>query len=63
MEWEVSGFYRGKTIEQLTIADPMYFMNLGVQKTVIKGKGTLRLNVRDPFHWHAVQGKNGIQRY
>jgi iron complex outermembrane receptor protein len=54
---EVSGFYRGKTIEQLTIADPMYFMNLGVQKTVIKGKGTLRLNVRDPFHWQQFRGR------
>lgn len=54
---EVSGFYRGKTIEQLTIADPMYFMNLGVQKTVIKGKGTLRLNIRDPFHWQQFKGR------
>jgi iron complex outermembrane receptor protein len=54
---EVSGFYRGKTIEQLTIADPMYFMNLGVQKTVIKGKGTVRLNIRDPFHWQQFKGR------
>jgi outer membrane receptor protein involved in Fe transport len=54
---EVSGFYRGKTIEQLTIADPMYFLNLGVQKTVIKGKGTVRLNVRDPFHWQQYKGR------
>ncbi|OQP60276.1 TonB-dependent receptor domain-containing protein [Niastella populi] len=54
---EVSGFYRGKTIEQLTIADPMYFMNLGVQKAIIKGKGTLRLNVRDPFHWQQFRGR------
>lgn len=54
---EVSGWYRGKTIEQLTIADPMYFLNLGVQKTVIKGKGTLRLNFRDPFHWQQYKGR------
>ncbi|WP_207512699.1 TonB-dependent receptor [Longitalea luteola] len=54
---EVSGWYRGKTIEQLTIADPMYFLNLGVQKTVIKGKGTLRLNFRDPFHWQQFRGR------
>jgi hypothetical protein len=53
---EISGFYRGKTIEQLTIADPMYFLNLGVQKTVLKGKGTWRLNVRDPFHWQQFKG-------
>ncbi|HEY8896993.1 MAG TPA: TonB-dependent receptor [Niastella sp.] len=54
---EVSGFYRGKNIEQLTVADPMYFMNLGVQKTVIKGKGTVRLNIRDPFHWQQFKGR------
>jgi iron complex outermembrane receptor protein len=54
---EVSGFYRGKTIEQLTIAEPMYFLNLGAQKLVIKGKGTLRLNIRDPFHWQQFKGR------
>ncbi|OQP62521.1 hypothetical protein A3860_27910 [Niastella vici] len=54
---EVSGWYRGKTIEQLTITDPMYFMTLGVQKLVIKGKGTLRLNIRDPFHWQQFNGR------
>jgi outer membrane receptor protein involved in Fe transport len=54
---EVSGWYRGKTIEQLTIADPMYFMSLGVQKTVMKGKGTVRMNFRDPFHWQQFNGR------
>jgi hypothetical protein len=53
----VSGWYRGKTIEQLTIADPMYFLNLGVQKIVLKGKGTLRMNIRDPFHWQQFNGR------
>jgi len=53
---EVSGFYRAKTIEQLSISDPMYFMNLGAQKIVMKGKGTWRLNVRDPFHWQQYNG-------
>ena len=54
---ELSGWYRGKTIEQLTISDPMYFMNLGAQKIVMKGKGTVRLNVRDPFHWQQFKGR------
>ena len=54
---EISGFYRGKTIEQLTIAEPMYFLNLAVQKTVMKGKGTWRLNIRDPFHWQQFKGR------
>jgi iron complex outermembrane receptor protein len=54
---EISGFYRGKTIEQLTIAEPMYFMSLGVQKNVMKGKGTWRLNIRDPFQWQQFRGR------
>ncbi|OQP53326.1 hypothetical protein A4D02_21755 [Niastella koreensis] len=54
---ELTGWYRGKTIEQLTIADPMYFMSLGGQKLVMKGKGTVRLNIRDPFHWQQFTGR------
>ena len=54
---EISGFYRGKGVEQLSISDPMYFMSLGGQKTVLKGKGTVRLNIRDPFHWQVYRGK------
>jgi len=54
---ELSGFYRGKGIDQLSISDPMYFMSLGGQKTVLKGKGTLRLNIRDPFHWQQYRGR------
>ena len=54
---ELSGFYRGKGVDQLSISDPMYFMTLGGQKTVLKGKGTVRLNIRDPFHWQVYRGK------
>lgn len=54
---ELSGFYRGKGIDQLSISDPMYVMSLGGQKTVLKGKGTLRLNIRDPFHWQKYGGR------
>jgi hypothetical protein len=48
---ELSGFYRAKGIDQLNINEPMYQMSLGGQKTIMKGKGTLRLNIRDPFAW------------
>jgi len=51
---ELSGFYRARGVDQLTINDPMYVINFGAQKQVLKGKGTMRLNLRDPF-W--------IQRY
>jgi hypothetical protein len=53
---ELSGFYRAKGVDGLTISDPMYFMTIGGQKTIMKGKGTLRLNFRDPFHWQKFGG-------
>ncbi|MDX2046215.1 MAG: TonB-dependent receptor [Chitinophagaceae bacterium] len=53
---EISGWYRSKAVEQLSIANPMYFMNLGGQKNIMKGKATLRLNIRDPFHWQRYSG-------
>jgi len=53
---ELSGFYRAKGVEQLSVGEPMYFMGMGVQKTVLKGSGTLRMNLRDPFHWQVYRG-------
>ena len=54
---EVSGFYRAKTIEQLTVSEPMYVVSFGGQKTVMKGKGTVRLNLRDPFWLQRWEGR------
>jgi iron complex outermembrane receptor protein len=54
---EISGFYRAKNVDELTIVNPMYFMNVGGQKNVLKGKGTLRFNIRDPFHWQVYSGR------
>ncbi|MGB8194604.1 MAG: TonB-dependent receptor, partial [Chitinophagaceae bacterium] len=54
---EISGWYRGKGADGLSIAEPMYFMTLGAQKNnLMKGKGTLRFNFRDPFHWQKFSG-------
>jgi hypothetical protein len=36
----------------------MYQMSVGAQKQIMKGKGTLRLNVRDPFAWQRFKGRN-----
>jgi hypothetical protein len=55
---EISGFYRHKGVDQLTILDPIYQMSFGAQKQIIKGKGTLRLNMRDPFGWQRFRGLN-----
>src|SRR5690606_17448473 len=51
-------FYRYKGVDQLTQTIPLYLMNVGLQKQVMKGKGTVRLNVRDPFQWLRFGGLN-----
>lgn len=48
---ELGGFYRAKGVDNLSIMQPMYQMSIGAQKQIMKGKGTLRLNIRDPFAW------------
>jgi outer membrane receptor protein involved in Fe transport len=53
---ELSGFYRYKGINSLTRMEPIYQISLGGQKQVLKGKGTIRLNVRDPFAWQKFSG-------
>jgi iron complex outermembrane recepter protein len=55
---EVSGFYRYKSLQELTQTEPIYQMSIGFQKQVMKGKGGLRLNVRDPFAWQHFTGLN-----
>lgn len=52
---EVSGFYRHKTVEQLAVGEPVYQIGFALQKQIIQGKGTIRLNVRDPFAWQKFE--------
>ena len=53
---ELSGFYRGKGVDQLTINQPIYQMSIGGQKNILKNKATVRLNIRDPFAWQEYSG-------
>jgi outer membrane receptor protein involved in Fe transport len=53
---ELSGFYRGKGVDQLTINQPIYQMSIGGQKNILKNKATIRLNIRDPFAWQEYRG-------
>lgn len=46
---ELSGWYRTKGIEGQIILNPLSQVNLGVQKQVLKNKGTLKLGIRDLF--------------
>ncbi len=54
---EMNGFYRARGVNQLNIDEPMYVISFGAQKQVLKGKGTLRLNLRDPFWIQRYKGK------
>ncbi len=54
---EMSGFYRARGVDQLNINEPMYLLSFGAQKQVMKGKGTVRLNLRDPFWLQRYKGK------
>ncbi len=53
---ELSGFYRSKGLNNLLVMNEMYQMTIGLQKTLMKGKSTLRLNFRDPFGWQKFGG-------
>ena len=55
---EVSGFYRHKALGGLSQMEPQYQVAFGLQKQVMKGKGTVRLNIRDPFAWQQFEGIN-----
>jgi iron complex outermembrane recepter protein len=55
---ELGGFYRHNNVDQLTRNEPMYNMSVAAQKTILSGKGTLRLAVRDPFAWQRFKGYN-----
>jgi outer membrane receptor protein involved in Fe transport len=58
---ELSGFYRTKGIEGQIVIKPLGQMSAGISKQVIKGKGSVRLNVRDIFYTNWVQGQINFQ--
>jgi iron complex outermembrane recepter protein len=58
---ELSGFYRTKGIEGQIEIDPLGQMSAGISKQVIKGKGSVRLNVRDIFYTNWVKGQINFQ--
>jgi hypothetical protein len=47
---ELSGFYRSKGIEGQIVINPMWRLDAGVQKTVLKNKGSVKLGIRDIFN-------------
>lgn len=53
---ELSGFYRSKGIEGQIVMNPMWRMDAGVAKQVLKNKGTLKFSVRDIFQSQYFSG-------
>jgi iron complex outermembrane receptor protein len=58
---EVSGFYRSATVQGVLVSNPMWAMNLGVAKQVMKNKGAIRLAVRDVFYTQIFSGYSKYQ--
>ena len=57
---ELSGFYRTKGIEGQISINPLSQVNAGVQKEILKTKGTLKLNIMDAFFSMIQNGKIDI---
>ena len=54
---EISGFYRTAGYEGVFNIKALGELNFGVSKPVLKGKGTLRLSVRDILWTQAAKGE------
>jgi outer membrane receptor protein involved in Fe transport len=59
---ELSGFYRTRGIEGQLVIEPLGQMSSGVSKQVMKGKGSVRFNVRDIFYTSWAKGSINFQR-
>lgn len=57
---ELSGFYRSKGIEGQIVSNAMWRMDAGVQKQILKKKGSLKLSIRDIFQ---SQNFSGFVKY
>lgn len=58
---ELSGFYRTKGVEGQILIQPMGQLSAGVSKQVLKGKGSVKLNVRDIFYTQYPRGEIKLQ--
>jgi hypothetical protein len=58
---EVSGFYRSKSIEGEIVINPMWRLDAGIQKLVLKKKGSIKFGVRDIFNMQVFSGNINYQ--
>jgi iron complex outermembrane receptor protein len=59
---ELSGFFRTKGVDGQIIIQPLGQASAGVSKQVMKGKGSIRFNMRDMFYTNMVKGHMNFQR-
>ena len=54
---ELSGFYRSKMLDAaMMVAEPMGVVSCGFSKQVLKTKGTVKINIIDPFYIQKFRG-------
>ncbi|HEV8285356.1 MAG TPA: TonB-dependent receptor [Chitinophagaceae bacterium] len=58
---ELSGFYRSRGVEGQLVIEPLGQLSAGVSKQLLKGKGTVRLNIRDIFYTNWAKGHINFQ--
>ncbi|HNP24337.1 MAG TPA: TonB-dependent receptor [Panacibacter sp.] len=60
---EVSGFYNSENLASSNIlAQPMGMFSLGGSKKILKEKGAVRINVRDPFYLMSFRGSTDLDK-
>jgi iron complex outermembrane recepter protein len=59
---ELSGFYRTKGIEGQIVIMPLGQASAGISKQVLKGKGSVRVNIRDIFYTSGGKGSIVFQQ-
>jgi iron complex outermembrane recepter protein len=55
---EISGFFRTGGIEGVIYGKSLGMMSIGLGKQIMKGQGTVRLNVRDVFYTQRFRGES-----
>ncbi|MCW9708956.1 outer membrane beta-barrel family protein [Fodinibius salsisoli] len=59
--FEVSGFYQSKSVWGIARSRPQGALNLGLQKKIGNGQGTLRLSATDILNTNILQANNDIE--
>jgi outer membrane receptor protein involved in Fe transport len=61
---ELTGFYNTKDLVSSNIlAEPMGMFSLGGSKSVLKNKGTIKVNIRDPFYLMHFNGTTDLDGF